>query len=367
MHRRRFLALFSGLGLGLGLSLSGRLIASPHSKLLLSAASDTNGAHFVLGMDADGHLHFQTRLPGRAHAIAIHPNGHQILAIARRPGRFIAVIDLIDGNLAQRISSPPDRHFYGHAVFSADARRLFSTENDYQTGAGRIGVRDVDNSYRQIAEWDSYGIGPHELLLADADTLVVANGGLRTHPDEGRRTLNPDSIAPSLAWLDACDGRLRASQTAAPKWRRASIRHIAALPDRHIAIAMQYQGDSRGQAPLVALAHPDHGWHPLFAPKAVQRSLHDYCGSVTADCNGQTFAVSAPRGNRVLFWSAAGDYLGEIQVKDGCGLAAGDHVAEFLISDGHGGLHRYDALNATQETLSEAPNWRYDNHLTRTR
>ncbi len=36
--------------------------------------------------------------------------------------------------------------------------------------------------------------------------LVVANGGLRTHPDTGRETLNPDDMSPNLALIDLATG-----------------------------------------------------------------------------------------------------------------------------------------------------------------
>jgi hypothetical protein len=54
-----------------------------------------------------------------------------------------------------------------------------------------IGVRDASAGYRHIGELPSHGIGPHDLaLLSDERTLVVANGGIRTHPDRRREELN---------------------------------------------------------------------------------------------------------------------------------------------------------------------------------
>ncbi|MCB1734750.1 MAG: DUF1513 domain-containing protein [Gammaproteobacteria bacterium] len=361
MQRRDFLKL-AALGLlapGTTLTLPARALS--HDVRLLSAASDGDGHHFVIGLTADGEPRFRTPLPTRAHAVVAHPDGRHALAVSRRPGRVITVVALDDGRVTHSIEAPEGRHFYGHAVFSPDRKRLFATENAFGDGGGRIGVYAVDDGYRRLSEWDSGGIGPHELLMRPDNTLVVANGGLRTHPDEGRRTLNPDHIEPSIVWLDA-SGNLLARHQTAPEWRRSSIRHIAALRGGHIAIAMQFQGDSRGEAPLVAIAHPRDGLRTLNVPDALQRRLRDYCGSVTAARDGGSFAVSAPRGNRILFWRADGEYLGATRVEDGCGLAAGATAGEFLISDGLGGLRRHDALTGTQTPLSPSA-LRFDNHL----
>ncbi|MCP5142989.1 MAG: DUF1513 domain-containing protein [Chromatiales bacterium] len=338
------------------------VLAGTGETRLLSAASDADGHHYVIGLDETGAERFRTALPGRAHAIVAHPDGRHALAVARRPGRFIVVVELSDGAIVGQIDASEGRHFYGHAVFSADASRLYATENDYQRGEGRVGVYDVRAGYHRVGEWPSGGIGPHE-LLRDGDTLIVANGGLRTHPDQGRRTLNPEAIHPSLVWIDRGTGHELARNDAPAEWQRSSIRHIAALADGHVAVAMQHQGDSGGQAPLIAIAHPERGLRPLYAPDTLQRRMRDYCGSVTADADGSAFAVSAPRGNRILFWSAAGDYLGDIRVEDGCGLAAEGRRGGFLISDGRGGLHRHDAHGGTTQALTVHPAVRFDNHL----
>ena len=51
--------------------------------------------------------------------------------MARRPGRFMLIVDLATGSLRDMVNAPEGRHFYGHAAFSADGRRLFTTENDF--------------------------------------------------------------------------------------------------------------------------------------------------------------------------------------------------------------------------------------------
>ena len=83
----------------------------------------------------------------------------------------------------QLISAATGRHFYGHGCLSADKSVLFTTENDYDAVKGVIGIRDAKD-FQSVGEYSSYGIGPHDIhLMPDGKTLVVANGGIQTHPD----------------------------------------------------------------------------------------------------------------------------------------------------------------------------------------
>ena len=76
------------------------------------------------------------------------------------------------------------------------------TENDTVSLAGKIGIYDANNAYKKIAEFDSHGIGPHELIMhPDGDTLVIANGGIKTE-QASREELNLDSMRPSLTYLN---------------------------------------------------------------------------------------------------------------------------------------------------------------------
>src|SRR3546814_20493551 len=86
--------------------------------------------------------------------------------------------------MRRQLGAPDGRHFYGHAVFDRAERLLYTTENDYEAGRGVIGVWDADAGYARAGELDAHGIGPHDLALGpDGRSLVIANGGLLTHPD----------------------------------------------------------------------------------------------------------------------------------------------------------------------------------------
>ena len=65
--------------------------------------------------------------------------------------------------------------------------------------AGRIGLWEVQNFCR-IGEWDSGGIGPHDLKLLPEGRLVIANGGIKTDPSD-RTKLNLGDMRPNLTIL----------------------------------------------------------------------------------------------------------------------------------------------------------------------
>ena len=93
------------------------------------------------------------------------------------------------------LSSVPGRHFFGHGAFSPDGRLLYATENDFDNARAVVGVYDVGSGFARIGEFGTQGVGAHELLLSpDGELLVVANGGIETHPDYGRAELNLDTM-----------------------------------------------------------------------------------------------------------------------------------------------------------------------------
>ena len=175
---------------------------------LLSAGRDHEG-YFAAGLTITGEKNFSIRLPDRGHDITVSPNGLTAVVFARRPGNFAVVIDLVKQRVIRTFSTPTDRHFYGHGVFSADGQFLYTTENDYNDERGVVGVYDVRNDFRCITEYSSGGIGPHEIiLLSDKRTLAIANGGILTHPSFPRQKLNLPTIAPNLAYVNALQGTI---------------------------------------------------------------------------------------------------------------------------------------------------------------
>jgi len=366
LNRRQFLTTLAGLGL-MPFAALGRPADAKHPIGFISARGDHQGRYFLTGLDENAGLRFDVPLPGRGHGMAIHPVHEHAIAFARRPGQFLLVIDMQSGEVLHRLNSAEQRHFFGHGVFTPDGRWLFTTENDLNKDRGVIGVRDATDGYRQVAELPSHGIGPHELkLTADGRTLVIANGGILTRPETGRSKLNLDTMSPSLAYVDSDDGKLLAEHKLPKALHQNSIRHIAINADDTVCIGLQYQGEAYEQPLLVGMHRPGEEITLLETPVNVLSRMRNYCGSVTVDASGKTFAISSPRGNLVTFWSAeGGGYLGHTDVSDGCGIASAHEAGEFFISSGMGRIVRYRLGDQSKTPLAEASGIaaRWDNHM----
>jgi hypothetical protein len=366
LGRRGLLAVLGG-GLLAAFGLSAGRARGAAGPLYVTCRADRAGRYFATGFGPDSGMRFDLPLPERGHSLAFHPTAPHCVVFARRPGRFAVVVDYAAGAALRRIDAAPGRHFYGHGTFAPDGRHLFTTENAYDSGDGVLGIRDATDGYRQIGEFPTYGIGPHEVvLLPDGQTLGIANGGIRTHPDHDRDNLNLDSMVPSLAYVDLADGKLKADYRLPERLHWLSIRHAAVLASGGLALAMQYEGSKQDQVALVGL-HEGGAIRLLEAPAPVQRAMRHYAGSIAADRAGTQIAVSAPRGGLVTFWdTVAGRYLGATRIADGCGVAPTAQPGEFLLTSGAGEVVRYCPATDKRAPLALGPalaEAAWDNHL----
>jgi len=217
-------------------------------------------------------------LPGRGHDITLRPDGGELVAFARRPGRFAVAVPVGAGQPIW-FATRPDRHFFGHGSFSADGRLLYATENDYDSAKGVIGVRDVAAGYKQIGEFEAHGMEPHDVaLLSDGRTMVIANGGIRTHPDsEGE--LNLPDMQPSLVYVDTETGDLLEEHRLAPALHQLSIRHLAIGASDVVAFGCQYRGSEVDAPPLIGFHRCGEEPAIVPAPRGTQQGLRNYIGS----------------------------------------------------------------------------------------
>ena len=334
-------------------------------RLLLSAYHDRGERPHVGAFDAWGRLRFRLPIGLRAHAAVGRPVHRDVaVIIARRPGDLLYELDLAGGAIRRVAHSAGNRHFYGHGVYSPDGRYLFTTENDFANGVGAIGVRDGE-TLALLREMPSHGIGPHELVfLADGQTLVVANGGIRTHPGSHREKLNIPTMAPSLTYVDAASGELRAAHTLENRF--LSIRHLAVGPGDLIGIALQHEGPLEATVPLVGF---QRGQAPIVlatAPDSLLRRLNHYTGSICLHPTSGIAAVSCPRGGQVTFWDAAtAGFVTALAIRDAGGISLSADGQSFVITNGLGEIH---TIRAATLTPASAPvsiaDTMWDNHLT---
>ncbi len=323
----------------------------------LAAAAKPDGSFALCGITDGFDIAFEITLPSRGHAAAAHPTRPEAVAFARRPGTYALVIDCVTGNQKARLSSPEGRHFYGHGVFSQDGNWLFTTENDYEVGRGLIGIWDVPNGYKRAGEFSSGGIGPHDIKrLPDTDTLVVANGGIDTHPESGRAKLNIPTMQPNLSYITA--GKISESMSLSSKMHKNSIRHLAVSENGDVAFGMQWQGEAEVTS-LVGL-HRMGAEAILFeAPKQQVRAMNGYIGSIAFAKDAKTIAVTSPRGGLIqTFNTLSHTIVASSAITDVCGVAP--HDRGYAITSGTGQIGN---LIGRHQNLKKSAAYQWDNHL----
>ncbi|MFC3226298.1 DUF1513 domain-containing protein [Marinibaculum pumilum] len=359
IDRRRLLAGAMACGALAVTQLPRRSTAAPALPRFAATAAAPDGGFALCLIDGDGRISLQLALPGRGHGFAWHAASGRLTAFARRPDRFAVALDGADV-AALRFDAPEGRHFYGHGVYSPDGSILYACENDYDGARGVIGLYDATAGYARLGEMESGAIGPHQIdWLPDGRTLVVANGGIETHPDYGRTKLNLPTMEPSVALLDSRSGRLAAQDALPAKLHQLSLRHLAVDARGRAWIGGQYEGPKTDLPPLVSVFDPATGrLAALEMPPALSARYRTYIGSVMASGDGRLVATSSPRGSIVTLWDIATlQPLAHHAIEDVCGLAAwGDG---FLATGGGGDLVHLTRAGA--EPVGRHP-LHWDNH-----
>ncbi|MEO4047623.1 DUF1513 domain-containing protein [Pseudomonas sp. CAU 1711] len=361
MQRRTLLGL-GGLGLAAGALGAWQWLGHGAQPLLLSARDDSDGRHYAVGYRLDGSRVFATRVSERCHDVAAHPQLPLALFVGRRPSRESYLIDTRDGRLLQTLVTPADRHFYGHGLFHRSGEWFYATENDTsEPGRGVLGVYRLQG--RQLVregEHSSHGVGPHQLLwLPGGESLVVANGGIRTEADS-RVMMNLDAMEPSLVLMHR-DGRL-ISKERLPE-RMNSVRHLAVAADGTLVSGQQYQGDPLDKVPLLAIKRPGQPFQPFPLGEAQRAAMSQYTASLAIHDELRLLALTAPRGNRFFVWHLdSSELLLDVPLPDCAGVGA---VRDgFVVTSGQGRCRLYHCRG--ERIVAEAlqlPAGLWDNHL----
>lgn len=308
MDRRTFLAA-AGAGFLATLAPGSAEAIGAASELFASACRKPDGG-FALALFTDrGEIVQLTDLPDRGHDVVADPATGRMAVFARRPGTFAVVTDR-RGAITHTISAAPGRHFFGHGVFSRDGRLLYATENDFDAVRGVIGVYDTTDGYRRIGELESGGIGPHELVLADdGRRLVIANGGIETHPDYPRTTLNPETMQPSLTLVDTGTGTLLETHVLPADRHKLSIRHIAVDGAGRVWFGCQWQDQAVATVQPVGVLGRGEPAKLIDLPDDAAFALRNYVNSVAANRTGDRVAVSSSIGHAVAVLDPAAGKL----------------------------------------------------------
>lgn len=359
-------SLMLSIGAAVATAATGLRPARAGTDLFAAARMNAAGTATLAVFDLSGCELFSTELPARGHDIAVAPDGRRMVVFARRPGNWAAVINR-SGAVVKTILAEPGRHFFGHGVFTPDGRILHATENDFGRGIGVVGIYDATDGFRRIGEFESNGVGPHDIARVPASGLLaVANGGIQTHPDTGRDILNRDTMAPNLTLMDVT-GVVRGRFDLGPELRLSSLRHIAVASDGMVVFGCQFEGDPADGPPLVGTVSADGTVRLLDMPETDLGRLANYVGSVALDSSEEIIAATCPRGGRAAFWERrSGRYLGSRAHADVCGVVpAGARARVFLLTSGNAGV-RLAALDTDSLTTiagSDLDRWIWDNHM----
>jgi hypothetical protein len=276
-------------------------------------------------------------------------SSRDVVVMGRRPSEKFWVLDTATGQVKFAINAANNRHFYGHACYSLDGELLYVTENDTISLDGKIGIYDAYDNYKKIAEYDSHGIGPHELIMhPDSETLVIANGGIKTE-QASREELNLDSMRPSLVYVNRHTGALL--EQIMPEHNQMSVRHLAMHDDGTVMIGIQFQGEKHINVPLL-LTHKrgDTDFKALIMPNDQWQRFHQYIASVAVDSARNLLCVTTPIGGCAAIYDLnTRTLIDDVSLPDCAGAAVlsnnntekaedNNEQSGFIVSDGQGQL-----------------------------
>ena len=338
-------------------ALPGLSWADAGSPAYLAAAKSADGTFALHGLTAQGATVFNLPLPARGHAATAHPTRPEAVAFARRPGIYAIILNCANGEVINRLAPPDGSQFNGHGTFSQDGQILYTSEVIASTSQGRIGLWDAAHGYSRLGSWPSGGIGPHDLKrLPGSDTLVVANGGIQTDPQD-RSKLNIETMCPNLTYLNV-SGHITEQIELPDQFRQNSIRHLAIAADSTVAFALQWEGDAAEPAPLLGFHKQGTAPQLCDMPEAEMFVMQGYAGSIAWGPTGQEVAITSSHGGAVQIYQRNGAFLTSILRPDASGIAA--TANGFLLTDGFGTVS--SIIDQTLVPLTKGSAL-WDNHL----
>ncbi|MCQ1852711.1 DUF1513 domain-containing protein [Neorhizobium galegae] len=295
-----------------------------------------DGSFGVASVSERGEIIDRVALPARAHGMAYSATTGRTVAFARRPGTFAMVFDPSEQTEPVMITSPEGRHFYGHGHFSPDGTRLYASENDFDGNRGMIGVYDARDRFRRIGEFDAHGIGTHDMTVSDdGKLLVIANGGIETHPDFGRTKLNVDRMEPSLVLLDAKTGALIQRHRLPASLKQLSTRHLDIAENGRIWFACQWEGARNALPPLAGWFSKGEDLSFISLPEETTARLGNYVGAIAVNRRDGVVGLTSPVGGAAVTLDAkTGAVVKEETIREAAGVAPAAHGVAVSSYDG---------------------------------
>ncbi|PDS80688.1 DUF1513 domain-containing protein [Rhizobium sp. L43] len=320
---RRSFVKAAGIGFLAALTPRSLMALEQADAVYASGIRAADGSYAVATVTERGEVIDQVALPARAHGMAFSATTGKTVAFARRPGTYAMIFDGRNRGEPIIISSREDRHFYGHGAFSPDGRLLYASENDFDGNRGMIGLYDTTDRFTRIGEFETYGIGPHDMTVSDdGRLLIVANGGIETHPDFGRTKLNLGAMQPSLVLIDAATGALIEKHVLPAQWAQLSTRHVDLDDQGRIWFACQYEGHRNDLPPLVGHFAKGEDLSFIDLPEETTHRLANYVGAIAVNRSEGLVGVTSPKGGAsVTIDARSGKVLAETSIADAAGIA----------------------------------------------
>jgi hypothetical protein len=272
-------------------------------------------------------------------------------------------IDFNRGEIVNKVSVNEGQRFYGHGVLIENDSILLTTENDYQRGKGLIVLRDR-KTQQVIEQYDSGGVGPHQLAVmpnTNEQQIVIANGGIQTHPEQARKKLNLDVMQPNLAYMSLGAGKIDDSFSLDNK--QLSIRHLAVSNQGKVVAGLQYQGASTDEVPLAISHQGEEQLSLLKADTNTWRSMKQYTASVCINSRNNTVAITCPKADLITYWQLDSDkFIASHKLKDSAGVALIEN--DFVVSTGRGRLVQQNNAMNPYQVSADFHALRWDNHMT---
>lgn len=352
MQRRQFLKGLSAAGVLCSLGLAGCALPAGPRRYLVGGGRRDGNRYVVQALNLDGSLRYELPLPARGHGMAAHPFLPLAVCHARRPGAYLALFNHEQGTLLQLRDADPERHYYGHGVFSADGRLLYTTEGVRSTSEGIIGVYELEEErLTKVDEFSGFGLGPHEICLLPDGNLVVGVGGVHT---QGREPLNLDTMHPSLCYLKAANGDILEQRSLVDK--HLSIRHLAVTHDGEVFTGQQYRGNPDDYPPLIVRHRRVQALQPLGGEPLDWARFNHYIASIAV--TNDHIAATSPPGNCYGLWHRhSGELIRIAPLPDASGASASN--GNIWLGSGMGGISHLNAQG--EETRFYSP-WQWDNH-----
>lgn len=304
-------------------------------------------------------------VPNEVHLACLFPKNDSILICSRVPGSSLLKYSL-EGELQAELKPLPNQHFEGHGIFSSDEKFLYVTSTNFQQSMnqpdnGRLLKINIDD-LTLVEEYSTGGIGPHELVWQSNTHIAIANTGVLTHPDSGRKILNKDNIQSNIVLFNT-DTKSIDHQWQVPLLG-LSARHMDRMDNGDLVIGCQYKKQDQRPA-CVAFAKKNKTL--IFSDKnneSIHWDMKGYTASIKALPNSNKALITNPRGGLLTQWQEQ-NFTDKTEIKFNKGIKISKTGQQAWVSKGPGELLLLNTDNIKQQgkAIKVKQNIWWANHL----